>query len=538
MTWIVKKARQHRLAVMSSLNSLVNLALVLFFCFVYTDIAGAEVGAKFDIQKLKQTVNKSIDDVIDATWEQMKNVYHPGNPCPFRKNILSKLQTGEDIHIYLLGGSVTYGADLKDRLSERWSNYFEQIMQSGWYSSAVGKVHVKNMGVGACNIDTWVTRTHEFKDADMVIVDLSVNDQGFELQSLTHYYHTLIQLLDQLPKKPAILFNYAFRTAKYDKSDIKNHCPVEGDGGSCCNGYVWCRRWWDMQDYVAIALNRFQVPYISYRDLFWPVYAEPPSNLPVIWNGMSHPDAKTHKMFAKEIAFAFTQQLEGAMNTDIVCKQQDNEYSSPHHHEHSPGTVCKNGEHLVNMRATDEETSKQSFVVAKKSENWRFYNDSKMKYGWIMGVSKESDVALCADDASASATTAGLTTNKEGEVTWCDAAEAVNTMSFSIRLSEVPVIQVAYLKSYADEMAGATLWVDSFKNESFLVESWWDYRYSVTAIMTIASKPLENVSSILTGPVHLMPSLSAGEHTLHIAPHAQWSKSKLMKWKLLGIMSC
>ncbi len=33
------------------------------------------------------------------------------------------------------------------------------------------------MGVGACNIDVWIDRVQEFKSADMVIIDLSVNDQ-------------------------------------------------------------------------------------------------------------------------------------------------------------------------------------------------------------------------------------------------------------------------------------------------------------------------------------------------------------------------
>ena len=57
---------------------------------------------------------------------------------------------------------------------ERWSTRFTDILSSGWYD---GKIVVRNMGVGACNIDVWIDRVHEFKNADMVIVDLSVNDQ-------------------------------------------------------------------------------------------------------------------------------------------------------------------------------------------------------------------------------------------------------------------------------------------------------------------------------------------------------------------------
>lgn len=88
----------------------------------------------------------------------------------------------------------------------------------------------------------------EVKNADLVIVDLSVNDQGFPLQSLPYLYETFIQLIDKQDNHPAIMFNYAFRTAKYDKKDIGYHCADHGNG-ECCNGYVYCKRYYDYYYY-------------------------------------------------------------------------------------------------------------------------------------------------------------------------------------------------------------------------------------------------------------------------------------------------
>ena len=47
---------------------------------------------------------------------ELNRVYHGGNACPFRRVVLSKMAKSEQIEIVIVGGSVTYGADLRDRL--------------------------------------------------------------------------------------------------------------------------------------------------------------------------------------------------------------------------------------------------------------------------------------------------------------------------------------------------------------------------------------------------------------------------------------
>ena len=77
-----------------------------------------------------------------------------------------------------------------------------------------------------------------------------------------------------------------------------------------------------MQDFVAITLNKFKVPFVSYRDLVWPDYLNPPATLPVLWNGKSHPDKKAHSLIAKLVAFGFMMQLKEAHNAKVNYAQQ------------------------------------------------------------------------------------------------------------------------------------------------------------------------------------------------------------------------
>jgi hypothetical protein len=46
-----------------------------------------------------------------------------------------------------------YGADLKDRLGQRWSNSFTEILNSGWYK---GTFEVSNIGVGGMYVCMYV----------------------------------------------------------------------------------------------------------------------------------------------------------------------------------------------------------------------------------------------------------------------------------------------------------------------------------------------------------------------------------------------
>ena len=519
-----------------------------------------EIEYNVDLRQLLTAINVTLDTVVDGSIEELGRVYHRGNLCPFKRKVIRKLAHGKDIDVMIIGGSVTYGADLSDRLNQRWSNIFTNILTSGWYK---GSIRVNNIGVGACNADVWIDRVHEMTQADIILVDLTVNDQTYDLRLLPHLYRTLIQAIDAGPNHPALLFHQAFRTGKDSFRELENHCPALDEQGSCCGGgYYFCKKWWQMQDYVAIALHMYGVPYISYRDLAWPNYDIPPDNLNIWWNGMSHPDAKAHKLIGKMMAFAFYMQIKEAHRAEHCETDEHARYVSADQFDESLRPVCETP--LTKMWAGDSQESQLQFETVPPSNiqaidslaatnpamsppmGWRFFADSKNKYGWILQSDREQFSALCA--------------NEPGSPPFCAAAQDATVISFPVLFGPQPRLQIAYLISYAPEMANARVWVDDARHDGVRLAGLWEERYSITQVATIVasaddpavrggsgssdggdSRSSADGSDVgiagLSRDTYIMPSLTPGPHTVHIAA-AQLKKSSVYKWKLLGITSC
>lgn len=435
----------------------------------------------------------------------------------------------QPIKILIVGGSVTYGADLPNRMQQRWSTYFTQIFNSGWYS---GHFDIVNIGVGACNVDVWIDRVNEMANADLVIVDLSVNDQGFELQALPHLYHTFIQLIDNLPNHPALLFHQAFRTANRDTREL-GHCPAKNSQGTCCNGFLFCKRWWDMQDFVAIPLTRLGVPFVSYRDLIWPDYDNPSPDLDKWWNGLSHPDARAHKMIAKLLAFGVMMQVKEAhLATHCELGDEHGRYVSSTEIDQTVMPICRAP--LTSLRAGQSPESVKDFPMDRTTgaqmsasnplpvpSPWRYYNDSQLKFGWITEMSADEISQRCGN----------------GEK-WCTTVIEQSTISFKLQFSAAPRLQISFLKSYAASMGAIAAWIDDKKDETVYIDGHWDLPYSVAHTMTFSKEPLVNISTIVVGDSGLFPSLSEGTHMLHLSLPPKSNKKPYFKWKLLAVTSC
>jgi hypothetical protein len=533
------------------------LILTLWSLFIRISYAANEfdslksVKSHVNLTHLIHRINETIDPIVDASLEQLINVYHAGNLCPFRRNIFTKMQKNEPIKIMILGGSVTVGADLKNPSRQRWSTLFEAIMNSGWYQN---KIEVINKAMPACNINSWVNMIHIFNGADLVIVDLSVNDQGFDLQVLPHYYATLIQLLDDLPNHPALLFQQAFRSALKDQKDINGHCP--DSYMTCCNGYYACKRWWDMQDFVAITLKKFHIPYVSYRDLVWPQYEQPPNTLPQFWNGMSHPDYRAHQLMAKLLSYGFMMQIKEAHHA-TYCGQNhtndnDNNNLNIQHHLHhgqayhahlysdryvslssydnTTKPLCP--QPLSSMLATDQPSSVSSFPLVTPMppmHSWQFYNDSKQKYGWIFETNQSMIHQIC-----------GTNNNNNNNNQVCDHAFELMTIGVKIHVSTItPIIQIRYLKSYTNVMNDIQVHIDHYMNESIIIHGKWDPPYSVQHLLTISRERLTGYNGLIVGENMMIPSLSGGEHTLYFSiPKNAMIGNDGWKWKLIGVVSC
>jgi hypothetical protein len=511
--------------------------------FQHKKFSGGPVAHHVRLHTFLEKLNMTLDPVVDATVDQMAAVYHQGNLCPFKKRIFDKMARGETIKVVIVGGSVTYGAELKDRLRQRWSYLFTEILTSEWYT---GGFDINNIGVGACNIDVWIYKVKDLKSADMVIVDLSPNDQGFNLQALPLLYETFIQLVDELPNHPAIYFNQAFRGAKLDKNDINIHCPT--DYISCCDGEMFCHRWYEMQDFVAITLRKFGIPFVSYRDLVWPDYYHPSSTLNQFWNGMSHPDYKAHALIGKLIAYGFYRQLKESHHYHQInaCDDPGKDHYVTNEHK-NPAVVSLCPEFITNMQAADTIESKENFAILpnpylpapanQQPTPWRYYNDSQLKFGWILETTKSSILQEC---QSQTLSNSALFASKSSLIDSFICEKAIYSHSLSIPIefqSDIPKLQLTFLISYSDEMGDIIAWIDDSIDSSIKITGKWDLEYSVRHVATISKELLVTVSAYIKGDNYAMNSLSSGKHILHLSV-AHFNDKEKFKWKLMGISTC
>ncbi len=528
-----------------SIKHLVALCIVLIFVLDFFNSAAeydaimrnlstnhhTDLHSQINLFNFVTLINATIDPVVDASLPAMAKAYHPGNLCPLRHKVLSKMMKGETVDVLIIGGSVTYGAELKDRLHKRWSYPFSELLNSKWYN---GSFNVNNIAIGACNIDTWIYKVSTLPIADIIIIDLSVNDQGFDLQALPHFYRTFIQLLDKLPHHPALYFHLAYRSALREPNEINGHCPGANQSIVFPSGIMFCKRWWEMSSYVALVLKEYQVPHISYRDLTWPDYFHSSDQLEYFWNGLSHPDEKAHRLMAKLIAFGLYLSLKAAAHT-TSCLNDTYHYIQPGQHDDGIQPLCKHP--ITQMMATDEKTSEASFRLAEIKNTasagtggsavggaWKFDSDSKQKYGYILRATK------CTSD--------------------CLATESDRTLSLAIELSEDPVIQIYYLKSFTEDMGVVSVWIDDLVDSAIQLDGKWSLRvsdnlafeegfkipFSVARVVTLSRNPFERVSSVIKGDHMIIPSMRAGKHILHIS--ARTVDMPTLKWKLIGVTTC
>lgn len=74
-----------------------------------------QVSNHIHIGKFLDVIDVEIDKIVDVSLLQLVHAYHNGNHCPFKKKIVAKMIKGEDILIDVIGGSVTWGAELQNR---------------------------------------------------------------------------------------------------------------------------------------------------------------------------------------------------------------------------------------------------------------------------------------------------------------------------------------------------------------------------------------------------------------------------------------
>lgn len=485
----------------------------------------------------------------------MYSAYQTGNLCPFERKVVRKLLINSTVEIVVVGGSNTAGHDLEDSVNERWSTVFTNFINDAIDAS----FNVDNIAVAAYDTNMWITSLHEkpFHTADLIILDLSINDQTVhDLSHLPSVYKNFIEELNKLPNHPAILSLQTFRTSNTSTDDINKHCPNPKHYGYCCgedsNRYWYCRRWWMQQDFTTPTLQNAGVQYVSYRDLVWPLYSSPPSNLPKFWKGLSHVDAKGHRLLGKLVAFGFMSMINESMQLVEDC---DRDYNSESSLSTIPTSIAQKlskstcyysescedidnrnktsicSQPLSILRATE---SIESFLPADMPNVWEYKSDSRDKYGWILETNVSFITQLCLSDQSPSPI--------------CEKAVDLHSILFRIEIGNSnPILKIHFLKSFSVKMGAIILRIgnDTSRKDNIIhIDGKWDQHYSVTQVITL----IGNISSLVgcyQNDVVVLPYLQTllpGTHEVFFSipsHHIQiLNPGGHLKFKLLGIMSC
>ena len=156
-----------------------------------------------------------------------------------------------------------------------------------------------------------------------------------------------------------------FRTAFYKRSDAVFHC---GNKLKAQSRYAfYCQKWWTPQNEHEDLLNNYSIPVISYRDVVWPDYDNPPNPLNDFWRELAHPSWNTHQMVADTMSYTTRQIITN------ICKNAPQRYFLKEIESDANG--C--GEVITNYDV-------ENFPHYSKEEGWNYVEERLGKWGWIV----------------------------------------------------------------------------------------------------------------------------------------------------------
>ncbi len=281
-----------------------------------------------------------------------------------------------NLKIAVIGGSVPLGAELRGA-EWRYSDWMIHLLSNY-------PIEVHNLARGGCSSRCWaqlidVVITPTLFDIDIIIVDVSVNDQNSPADEIANSTAELINVLHALPGQPEIVFIEELRMSM-DHHGMSISC--EERNFNIMNGWYYCERWWDMQTHAVPVLMKENVTWLSYRDGFWPSKYEPPPNAKLFWNGNSHPDGRVHKLLAKAIIFALAKLIEAAQVPQICSRDRD---------ESSAWLGCFSP--LWRLSALNSTSA--GFEPVQTSGPWEFSSFRAGKYAWNIKLSASDVQGLC-----------------------------------------------------------------------------------------------------------------------------------------------
>lgn len=407
---------------------------------------------------------------------------------------------------------------------------------------------VINLATGGANENTWLGRLDQVIeiDPDIILVESAVNDQcHYDMQDSTANFvnrtsFSLLNLLMNFPKKPAVISVELFRTDIGSIEGTEVHCPgfVQiPKSDSPCN---YCPQWWKPQTWREEARTFNSVSHVSYRDAVWPIQDNPPDDLcGKYWDGASHPGAGVHAMVASLILFQFFVVMEKKETFLQLSKERDENVFAGWEGMFIPSHVCLN--RISSYRALQDNPNDPFENFSYEDSCWSFRADVKRKFGWICEVENGSDVNL----------------NSETGI-----QEEHLHLSKKVRLGGDRKIVISRLVSYDDRMATAQVWFTSSQpddsNGNIFVDdpvwdipSWHEEKTSIPQPFAIhldalqfkefpdIQWPAEVGGNHLSfdNPISLSSSVEV-TFNIKILLGSSRSSSGIDKFKLLGIVTC
>lgn len=480
---------------------------------------------------------------IDRTWNvdgrgiyplsstQFQHSFTPGARKTWSR-VVEHLEKGNDVNIVVIGGSMTTGSGCGPRSSDgtylscAWSTYVSSWLTRQYPS---WKITLTNIAIGGMSAGNWYSWP-KIKSSDIYIIDTTVNAQVYcnarqSDDGLSQITADMANLLTRLLSSgsestgvaPAILMVQTFRTCSDEKSDCLGHCLKEELKSLLGKDYFWCECWWRMGDFEATAARSLDVPIASYRDAVWPDIDHPPIDLPLFWNGLSHPDQVAHELVSDVVKYALEQLLvpSPSLKEDFMrpvfefhIENETNIHSSD----------CESRSALgfpeTTLGVHNVEIFTSSAIMPGRA--WRFFEDRPLKPGWI-----------------GSWTNFGFS-----NVSQFESDNTSLTLSFNLFFSKNPRLEITFLRSYeglADVQISIEGCNERIDSEDGRLSVLWDQHYSLPFSTVWVSDSTEISTDTQSHSFRLFDkqcALAGGSRTLSFILLYPG------KFKLLSISSC
>ena len=270
----------------------------------------------------------------------------------------------------------------------------------------------------------------------MYFIELAINDQceWVQIASRAKKVDTdsslLFNLILSLGTHPAVVSVELFRSGYKGASDAKRHC---GDHMlSFGPDVAFCEQWYMPQDWRAKARDRFRVPMVSYRDAVFPNLQDPPADLNVTWDGLSHPGPHVHFWVAEAIFFGLLSIRENLAESYVPPELK--------------GSQC-----IHKKTSYYAYLGEEHFPVKSHGCAWWFGEDVREKPGWIIDGTHLPKGCDMKKDAS-------------------------REITFEVEAAKLGLVQISFLTSYDIRMGVARIWIPGTNVERRLhAKSKWHY---------------------------------------------------------------